>query len=535
MIKLARRVLCLDWDKRALRLVVARHSGKKKMSLEDAHSHRLPNSVDADDPQAMGEFIQQMLRRHRLRFKSVLVDVPRERAVINRLALPPTPDNEVAAAVRFQAMRELPFSVDSAAIDYVVTNRDEEGQAIEVLLAAVTNDTLDRVRATCDAAGLTPARIGLRPYANLVSLQHVMDLSDRQILLVDVGPGATEIDVFHGASLAFARSANVNIPLPDADSVTRDDSSIISLADVADLEAADTAIDGAVEELLVEVTRTLQAYRATEHDAHVDRVIVAGGTGIESQFAEDLERRLGYPVLLYDPTDALSVDEGEAAKLRSFSAALGLAWGLSREGMLALDFLNPKKPISARETMQRRVRAGVAAAVIVLGVVGGALGKWYWDLSTQYEKLRTTNANLREKLEDRQYILQQKERAEEWEVGAIWPEELLAISQAAVAPGKRMLVQAIDMESGRRHRIALRNLHAADFDTAMEFIDTLRSLEHDGEPVYEVGFKTWQEISDGQKFKGKIDVEITPVELVEHDKQVEQRERLRRKADRRRG
>ena len=52
MIKLSRRVLCLDWDKRSLRIVVAR-VGKGRTVLEDAHSHRLPHTVDADDPQAM--------------------------------------------------------------------------------------------------------------------------------------------------------------------------------------------------------------------------------------------------------------------------------------------------------------------------------------------------------------------------------------------------------------------------------------------------------------------------------------------------
>ena len=136
VINRSRKVLCLDWDKRSLRIVAAR-VGKGRTVLEDAHSHRLPNTVDADDPEAMGDFIRSMLRRHRLHHKSVVVDVPRERAVINRLRLPPTPTAEVAAAVRFQAMKELPFPLDTAAVDNVIIGRDESGLATEVLLAAV--------------------------------------------------------------------------------------------------------------------------------------------------------------------------------------------------------------------------------------------------------------------------------------------------------------------------------------------------------------------------------------------------------------
>ncbi|MEW6253974.1 MAG: pilus assembly protein PilM, partial [Planctomycetota bacterium] len=288
-----RRVLCLDWDKRSLRIVVAR-IGRGRTVLEDAHSHRLPNTVDADEPEQMGEFIKSMLRRHGLHHKSVVVDVPRERAVINRLTLPPTPLPEVAAAVRFQAMKELPFPIDTAAVDYVVMGRDERGLATEVLLAAVTRETLDRVRLTCEAAGLKPVRIGLRPYANLISAGNVRDSADGRVLFVDVGPGATEIDVMMAETLVFARSANVNVPLVTSESVTTD-SRIFTLAEVSDLAASDEVIESAVNELLVETMRTIQAYRAGVPEGGLDEVIVAGGTGIETQLADRLHRRLELP------------------------------------------------------------------------------------------------------------------------------------------------------------------------------------------------------------------------------------------------
>ena len=105
------RVLCLDWDKRSLRFVSARVA-RRSVKLDDAHSHRLPPDIDADKPDALGEFIKQTLARHRVGQKRVIVDVPRDQAVINRLRVPPTPDTELAAAVQFQAQRELPFSVE---------------------------------------------------------------------------------------------------------------------------------------------------------------------------------------------------------------------------------------------------------------------------------------------------------------------------------------------------------------------------------------------------------------------------------------
>jgi len=520
VIKLSRKVLCLDWDKRSLRIVVAR-VGKGRTVLEDAHSHRLPNNVDADDPEAMGDFVRAMLRRHRLSYKSVVVDVPRERAVINRLALPPTPPAEVAAAVRFQAMKELPFAVETAAVDYIIMGRDENGQAIEVLLAAVTTETLDRVRLTCEAAGLTPARIGLRPYANLISIRHTRGTGDKRVLFLDVGPGATEIDVMCGDALAFARSANVSVPLPVSDSAAREDSRIISMAEVRDLDVSDEAIEAAVNEVLVEATRTLQAYRATETEARIDEIVVAGGTGIETQLADRLHQRLELPVTLFDPTEALGVDPNEAPKLRSFSAALGLAWGLGREGSLALDFLNPKRPVSSRETLQRRARIGALAAVLVLVAVVGVLGKQYYGLRAQLKQLQRDNKTLQSKVQGKVEILNRIDEAREWATDAVWPDELLNVvkvaSESGTTPGEKMVVQEIILDTvSRTPGITLRNLYASDAQVPADFVRSLIAREaEDGERVYNAAQRTTSDVPGAAKFKSKTDVVIDLLKLLE--------------------
>ncbi len=540
MIKLSRKVLCLDWDKRSLRIVVAR-VGKGRIFLEDAHSHRLPNNVDADDAEALGEFIRGMLRRHRLRHKTAVVDVPRERAVINRLALPPTPTNEVAAGVRFQAMKELPFPIDSAAVDYVITQRNDKGLATEVLLAAITQDTLNRVRATCEAAGLTPARIGLRPYANMVAVRKVEETRDQRVLFVDVGPGATEIDVISNHGLSFARSANVNVPIPTGEGASREDSRVISLAEIADLDSADEAIEAAVNELLVEVTRTLQAYRATDPTGGIDKVLIAGGTGIETQLAERLQQRLGYPVRLFDPTGPLGIAAGESAKLRSFSATLGLAWGVSSEGLLALDFLNPKRPVSSRETLRKRVRTGGIAAAMVLAGALTAYGWIYQDKAATLAALQRQRNALRDVLKKKIAVRHQVEQVREWQADTPWPDELLAITRLANAAddetrlGDQLVLQEISLDARSRNPgITLRNVYATDWEVPTEFVTRLNELKLDGKRPYVATQGTWTNVS-GQRYHGKVDIQIDLRRLRELRNEAAQNEKERKKEAKRFG
>lgn len=529
MLKLARKVLCLDWDKRSLRLVVARVGGGR-MKLEDAHAHHLPHAVDADDPAALGEFIRQQLRRHHLRQRHVVIDVPRERAVINRLTLPPTPDAEVAAAVRFQAMKELPFPVDSAAVDYVIVGREERGLAVEVLLAAVTLETLERIKATCAAAGLMPERIGLRPYANVVSVEQVLGATDEHVLFVDVGPGATEIDVIRGRQLAFARSANVNVPVPKPlETDGHEGSRIISISEIADLMAGDAGAEAAVDELLVEVTRTLQAFRATDAEAVVGRVVVAGGTGIETALAERLEQRLGYPAVIYDPTGPLGVAPSDGPKLRSFSAVLGLAWGLSREGLLALDFLNPKRPVSGRAVLQRRLRlAGLAAAAVaVLGA-----GLWFREynaLRRQHQQMLTANNKLWDGVLAKAKIRNRVDEVQEWTAQALWPDELLHLTQLAVEPGQKMVVQEIQLDAvAKTPLVQLRNVSVADWRIPTQYVERLKDFEWNGTRPYDARQGTWNGNPDGQRFKGTVDIQVTLRRLKEFRDAQPQREKERR-------
>ena len=520
MIKVSKKVLCLDWDKRSLRLVVAR-VGTGEMELEDAHAHRIPPNVDPEDPKAMGGFIAQQIERHRISNARVIVDVPRDKAVINRLNLPPTPRSELAAAVRFQALRELPFPLDEAQIDYVVSTVGEDGLATQVLLAAVRIEVLDRIRETCEAAGLTPARIGLRPYANMVSVQRLPALVDRQVLFVDVGPNMTEIDVIASGTLAFSRAANVTVPFQGGELMT-DDSRISSKSSIAELDLAGTVESSAVDELLVEIMRTLQAYRASEAASNIEHVVIAGGTGVEQALLEAVERKYNLPTTLFDPTVTLGVKEDDAVKLRAFSSTLGLAWGLSREGLLELDFLNPKKPIPPGQALKRRLRIlAAAAAIVLLSAVGWVVAERVKD-TRRLADLQAENDKLKERWEELCELDVTRLEAEEWEAqsrAGVWLDHMLWIMQNAIEPGKQMLAENISFNTKDTKNAGITiGLLCRDWEVATEYVKKLNDVrDAQGRRLYKAEQGGWQDLKtiDPSLFKGKVKVQVKLLELTE--------------------
>jgi hypothetical protein len=197
--------------------------------------------------------------------------------------------------------------------------------------------------------------------------------------------------------------------------------------------------------------------------------------------------------------------------------------------LLALDFLNPKKPIPRGESWRRRARGigiavGAAASLVAVGY-----GRMYWQLRTERSGLVSANNKLRSEVEAKREIQDQIDRAKDWAIEAVWPDDLLNLTEATVEPGKKMLVQGVDMETGTRtQKITLRNVHAADWQVPMDFVRTLNEIRREDEQIYEAKPLAWSEIHNNEKFKGKLDIEIELRRLAARQAEAQQHEKQRK-------
>ena len=76
------RVVCLDWDSRRLRVVLAK-CGKKEVRILQVASEPIPADVQGADE--LGELVREVLNRAGIRATRCVVDIPRDQAVLNTL------------------------------------------------------------------------------------------------------------------------------------------------------------------------------------------------------------------------------------------------------------------------------------------------------------------------------------------------------------------------------------------------------------------------------------------------------------------
>ena len=85
-----------------------------------------------------------------------------------------------------------------AAIDFAVETAHEGSgggdSRVDVLVAAVRQDVLDKYTETMTAAGLKLDRVGLRPYANKVAVMQLLKHAfPERVMTLDIRPTLTEI------------------------------------------------------------------------------------------------------------------------------------------------------------------------------------------------------------------------------------------------------------------------------------------------------------------------------------------------------
>jgi len=508
-----RSVLCMDWDERFLRILDVRLS-RGRMRISKAVRAEVPEHVNVHDPASLSAFLKRTLGEHRIRTRRVIIDVPRQDVVLNQLSLPRGSADEMAAMVHVQAAKELPFTKEQAVIDYAIS-REQKGGLCEVWMAAVRTAVLDRYRQVIASAGLKLERVGLRPYANVASLDAAL-LADQRTLMVDIGPVMTEICVIENGRLVFSRAASVTVP---ADGLLADEERT-SPGSRAQPATGDEGIPfleepvgrpDTMERLLIEVSRTVEAYRAMTPGAAVEQIVLAGATGANESVAERFTQRFGIPCRIYRRPASLKWPGAEGSEA-VFSVVIGLAIGTTTEGLHYFDFLNPKEPEAAQRIRQRQrpiLAATIALFVLAAGVVAyqpiARRKARIADLEMQKEFLNRDS-------EARELMLDQFKDYEAWQkTNVVWIDQLMRLGEA-FPPNSRAYITKVVFD--HRGQITI-DLVAKDETVATGIVDQLTQMtDKSGKPIFTARTGKASESADKvYPVKDQVNVEIVALKM----------------------
>jgi len=266
--------------------------------------------------------------------------LPGRNLTIRHATFPKMPLSELREAVRWESKRHISYPLESAMIEYLLLGERLEGTTTkyDVLLVATELATVREHLSPFDQTGITVNAVDANPLA-LRNVFHLQDVkTDANVLVVDLGAGKTEINIFRQGALRFSRcietggfemtqavAEELGMGLDEAEALKRR----TSLASVSDEDRAAPVIRTKLDGILLEIRRSVEYYKSTFRERSVERTILTGGVALTAGLQEYFTRDLEGPVELCEPFQGLIsrqgvLDEFAGATTR-FSAAMGLA------------------------------------------------------------------------------------------------------------------------------------------------------------------------------------------------------------------
>ncbi len=306
--------------------------------------YAVPATTDgAPTPEAVAQAISACAARAGVSLRAmrgITVGISGADVIVKQIQLPLMDEAEVGQALRFEARKHLPFDPQAMVIDYQVLGRYLSERRVDVLIAAVSREHLERHLAPLARLDLAADIVDAAPLALTNAVAQAAGGDRGAQLLLDIGYDASYLTLYQRSEPYFARrldfggrhltqaiATHLQIPFEEAEewklAAGSDEPGFRVDWAGRELHAVHEALE---DELVDEVRRSLAFYRTLGHLPDPLQLQLSGGTARLPGIAEQLGSLLEFPVSVFDPL----ADLGGAARAHveggpQFAQASGLA------------------------------------------------------------------------------------------------------------------------------------------------------------------------------------------------------------------
>lgn len=299
-----------------------------------------PASQIKDDKEAVGlaEAVRKLGKEAKISSKEISLALPESLVFTRTIRFPPLTDQEIDAAVKWEAEQYIPIPLGEAIIEHQIVERIEGGPkpGVAVLLVASPKALVEKYIKVVSAAGFTVVGVETEALALARSLAPAQGV----VMLVDFGAVSTGMVIVKNGMVAFSRS----IPIA-GDAFTRALSQGLGIAHAQaeeykrayglseELEGKVKATLDPVFNLVIdEVKKAIHFYQSEEKAEAPTSLVVSGGTSTMPEAISTLSDLLGLEVVVGNPFAKVKVSPEAAKNLQNYVSLYSVAVGLALRG-----------------------------------------------------------------------------------------------------------------------------------------------------------------------------------------------------------
>ncbi|MBN1899717.1 type IV pilus assembly protein PilM, partial [Candidatus Sumerlaeota bacterium] len=359
-----------------VKVIQLRKAGKgievEKCAVEPIYAGRDKKSSGMDMKGMKTSAIKKALERAGISSKYAVSSVSGESIIVRYIQLPDMPENELKNALRWEAEEYIPFRIDDVNIDSVILGKaqGENVGKVDVLLVSAKKDLINEHLEIIKNAGLIPVIVDVDSFAflNCFEMNHSPDPNE-VIALINIGAEITNINVYINGTSRFSRDISIagdtitnaiagklNLDFTRAETLKINEGAPYVEAEISEEETGGlvSAIRGTVEKitgeemgddseemiaqkiirntlqnLIGEISRSIQFFENQSTGKSVQKVVLGGGTSRMKNIVPFFSRELGLPSEVIDPLRRISVKDAIAGDVTAFKEMLSVGIGLA--------------------------------------------------------------------------------------------------------------------------------------------------------------------------------------------------------------
>lgn len=344
-----KKIFALDIGSYSIKLVELKET-KKGYHLVNMASAPLPPEAIVDgalmDTGVIVDAIKNLTASAGVKGGDVAVSVSGHSVIIKKITLPAMTENELADSIQWEAEQYIPFDIADVNLDFQIlgTNAVDQTQ-IDVLLVAAKKEIIDDYTAVIAEAGLNAVVIDIDAFAvqNMVEINYPPEEGE-VVATVNIGAELSNINIIKDGVSLFTRDV-ANAGNQFTEEIQKRYGVSYEDADAAKLGAeVEGVVASDIKEVLQEVSgmlsseiaRTIDFFMATNPEDSVRKAYICGGGAKTEGLDKALADKLGVPVEVVNPFNAISYNEKnfDPEYLADVAPSFGVAVGLSlrREG-----------------------------------------------------------------------------------------------------------------------------------------------------------------------------------------------------------
>jgi type IV pilus assembly protein PilM len=324
--KSAKAVVGLDIGSSAVKAVELKASGKSYRVTAVGVEPIPPDSiVDGAiiDGTAVADAIKRLFENKAFKSRDVAASLSGNAVIVKKISLPVMTEAELSESIYWEAEQYIPFDIQDVNLDYQIldagTGPDSKG-TMDVLLVAAKKEKIADYTGVIAQAGKVPVVVDVDAFA----LQNAWEMNygsdpDAVVVLLNAGASAININIISGAQSVFTRDISMggnayteavqkelNLAFDSAEALKKG-----LPVDGMTFEEVQPVLHAMTENVLLEIQKTFDFFKATATSDRIDRVLLSGGASRVDGFQKALEERFATVIEPFDPFQKIAFDPGK--------------------------------------------------------------------------------------------------------------------------------------------------------------------------------------------------------------------------------